>query len=67
MGTNDFQILFQIVLPLTKATMAVIVLFYAVQHWNDWFQAAIYLRDRAKYPIQLYLREGTDQFQHRFP
>lgn len=56
-GANDFRILFQIILPVTKATVSVIVLFYAVQHWNDWFQASIYLRSRNKYPIQLYLRE----------
>lgn len=56
-GANDFRILFQIILPVTKATLAVIVLFYAVHHWNDWFQASIYLRSRDKYPIQLYLRE----------
>jgi len=56
-GANDFKVLFQLVLPLTKATMAVVVLFYAVARWNDWFQASIYLKDRSKYPIQLYLRE----------
>ena len=56
-GAHDFRILIQIILPVTKATLAVIVLFYAVQHWNDWFQAAIYLRSRSKYPLQLYLRE----------
>ena len=56
-GATDFQILFKLVIPLTKATMAVILLFYAVTRWNDWFQAAIYLRQRAKYPLQLYLRE----------
>ena len=56
-GAHDFRILIQIILPVAKATLAVIVLFYAVQHWNDWFQAAIYLRNRGKYPLQLYLRE----------
>lgn len=56
-GANDFRILFQLVIPLTKATMAVVLLFYAVARWNDWFQASIYLRERSKYPLQLYLRE----------
>ena len=56
-GANDFQVLFQLVIPLTKATMAVVLLFYAVAKWNDWFQASIYLRERNKYPLQLYLRE----------
>ncbi len=56
-GANDFQVLFKLVIPLSKATMAVVLLFYAVAKWNDWFQASIYLRERSKYPLQLYLRE----------
>lgn len=56
-GANDFRILFQLVIPLTKPTMAVVLLFYAVARWNDWFQASIYLTERSKYPLQLYLRE----------
>ena len=56
-GANDFVILWRIILPVTKATMAVVILFYAVGHWNSWFSAAIYLRDRDKYPLQLFLRE----------
>lgn len=56
-GANDFQILFRIFLPLSKATMAVMILFYAVGHWSSWFNAMIYLRDRAKFPLQLIMRE----------
>ncbi len=56
-GANDFVILWSILLPVAKATVAVITLFYAVGHWNSWFSAAIYLRDRDKYPLQLFLRE----------
>jgi putative aldouronate transport system permease protein len=56
-GANDFIILFRIILPVTKATIAVMVLFYAVGHWNSWFSAMIYLRDRGLYPLQLLLRE----------
>lgn len=56
-GANDFTILFRIILPVAKATVAVMVLFYTVAHWNSWFSAMIYLRDRAKYPLQLLLRE----------
>jgi putative aldouronate transport system permease protein len=56
-GANDFVILFRIFLPVTKATVAVMVLFYAVGHWNAWFNALIYLRDRHLYPLQLLLRE----------
>ena len=56
-GANDFVILFKIILPLSKATMAVMVLFYAVAHWSSWFNAMIYLRDKSKFPLQLVMRE----------
>jgi putative aldouronate transport system permease protein len=56
-GANDFTILFRIYVPLAKPVMAVMVLFYAVGHWNAWFWAMVYLRDRALYPLQLILRE----------
>lgn len=56
-GANPFTILVRIILPLSGSTIAVILLYYAVAHWNSWFNAMIYLRDRAKYPLQLVLRE----------
>ncbi len=56
-GANDFQILFRIVVPISKAVLAVMVLFYAVGHWNAWFNAMIYLNSRAKFPLQVILRE----------
>ena len=56
-GANDFFILFRLVVSLCGASIAVIVLFYSVQHWNSWFPASIYLTSRSKYPLQLYLRE----------
>ena len=56
-GANDLTILFRIVLPLSKASVAVITLFVAVAIWNSWFAAAIYLMDRSKWPIQMFLRE----------
>ncbi|WP_129724379.1 carbohydrate ABC transporter permease [Xylanivirga thermophila] len=56
-GASEWGILFKIILPLSKAVMAVMILFYAVGHWNSWFGAMIYLRDRSKYPLQLVLRE----------
>ena len=40
-----------------KATIAVMVLYYAVAQWNGWFDAMIYLQDRSKFPLQLFLRE----------
>lgn len=55
-GANHIQILSKIMLPLVKATLAVMVLYYAVSHWNAWFNASIYLRTPSKYPLQLVLR-----------
>jgi putative aldouronate transport system permease protein len=56
-GANDLQTLWHITLPLSKAVLAVIALFYAVGHWNAFFDAILYLNDTAKWPIQLVLRQ----------
>ena len=56
-GANDFVILFRIVLPLSKPIVAVMLLYYGVYHWNAWFHAMIFLRERTLYPLQLILRE----------
>jgi putative aldouronate transport system permease protein len=56
-GANHFVILFRIILPLTMPTVAVLILYYAVGHWNSWFNAMIYLKSRTKFPLQLILRE----------
>ena len=56
-GINDFQYLFKIVLPLAKASIAVITLYNIVGNWNAYFGPLIYLRDRDLYPLQLVLRE----------
>lgn len=56
-GCNDFRLLTMVVLPLSKAILAVITLFYVVGHWNAFFDAIIYLRNRKLYPLQLILRE----------
>lgn len=56
-GGNDLHVLFYIVIPLSKAIIAVMVLFYGVNMWNSWFQASIYLKNRSYYPLQLFLRE----------
>ncbi|MDR3191849.1 MAG: carbohydrate ABC transporter permease [Treponema sp.] len=57
-GANDMVILLKIFVPVSKATLAVIFLFYAVGHWNSWFNAMIYLpRAQNLYPLQLHLRE----------
>jgi len=56
-GANDFTILFRVVLPLSLPALSVVVLFYAVAHWNSYFQALIYIQSRDLYPLQLVLRE----------
>ena len=56
-GANDWTILFRIYLPLAWPVVAVMILFYGVAHWNSFFSALIYLRDRELYPLQLVLRE----------
>jgi putative aldouronate transport system permease protein len=56
-GASHTRILFSIMVPLTQATIAVITLYYAVSHWNSWFNAMIFLRDKKLYPLQLILRE----------
>lgn len=55
-GASELQILFKITLPLIKPTLAVILLYYGVGKWNEWFSAAIYIKDNAKLPIQNILR-----------
>ena len=56
-GCSDTRYFFSMVLPLSKAIIAVLVLFYAIGHWNAYFNAFLYLNDRAKFPLQLILRE----------
>lgn len=55
-GASDLTILTRVLIPLSKATLAVLVLYYGVGHWNSWFNASIYLRDRDLYPLQLVAR-----------
>ena len=55
-GANDIRILLKLILPLAKASIATIGLFYLVGHWNSWFNALIYLKDQKRFPLQLVLR-----------
>nr|WP_191296983.1 carbohydrate ABC transporter permease [Paenibacillus sp. PL91] len=73
-GATHLTVLFKIVLPLSLPVLAVMVLYYGVGHWNAWFNAMLFIRDRDLYPLQLVLREilvqnnteamlvGTDSF-----
>lgn len=56
-GCSDARYFFSIVLPLAKPVMAVITLYYAVAHWNNYFNAFLYLNTPEKFPLQLILRE----------
>ncbi|WP_339183378.1 carbohydrate ABC transporter permease [Oceanobacillus sp. FSL W7-1293] len=56
-GASDFYIFIRVVLPLSLPIIAVMALFHAVNLWNQYFNALIYLSDRDKYPLQLILRE----------
>lgn len=56
-GCSDTKYFFKVVLPLSKASIAVITLYYAVAHWNSYFNALMYLNDRSLIPLQLVLRE----------
>ncbi len=56
-GCNDFQIFGKIVFPISKAITVVMMLYYGVGHWNSYFESMIYLDDRTKFPLQLFLRE----------
>ena len=55
-GAGDWRILGQIVLPMSKAAVAVVALFYGVGYWNAFFNAMLYINDNAKWPLQLVLR-----------
>lgn len=56
-GASHVRILRSIVLPLSKATIAVLVLYYGVEKWNGWFWASCIIRDRELLPLQVILRE----------
>lgn len=56
-GCTDFQYLRKVVLPLSKSILAVIVMYYAVGHWNAYFNAFLYLSDDRLYPLQIFLRD----------
>ncbi len=57
-GAGEMTVMWKIILPLCKATFAVIILFVAVGKWNEWFSALLYLPTaKDKYPLQMFLRE----------
>lgn len=56
-GCANFRLFLKIVLPLSAPIVVVMLLYYGVGHWNSYFNAMIYLSDRTKYPLQVFLRE----------
>ena len=62
-GAGHLAILFKIMVPLSKATIAVLIMYSVIGQWNSWFNASIYLRDADKFPLQLVLRQILLQHQ----
>lgn len=62
-GANEITIFFKIMLPLSKAALATVGLFYGVYMWNSWFNAMLYLADSSKFPLQLIIRQIIMQNQ----
>ncbi|SFE53990.1 putative aldouronate transport system permease protein [Paenibacillus catalpae] len=56
-GASQLKLLVNVILPLSKATLAVIFLYYLVGNWNSWFNAMVLLKDRDQFPLQLLLKE----------
>lgn len=62
-GASNLKIFLKVVMPLSKPITAVMMLYYGVAHWNSYFNEMIYLRNRTKWPLQLFLREILSQGQ----
>ncbi|MFI7424428.1 carbohydrate ABC transporter permease [Nonomuraea sp. NPDC049684] len=56
-GCGEFRMMWRIAIPLSKAVIAVVGLFYAVSYWNTFFTAILYINDQTKHPIQVVLRQ----------
>jgi len=62
-GCNTFQLFRQVILPLSAPIIVVLALYYGVSHWNQYFNAMVYLRDRELFPLQMILKEILTQGQ----
>ena len=63
-GCSDLRFFRSVVLPLSGAIVAVLMVFYAVGHWNGFFHGLIYLRERERFPLQLILRDIPVSYTH---
>ena len=66
-GANDIIVLFKIIMPLCKPIMATLLLFYAVDRWNEWFFSMLFIRRASIIPLQVLLRNIVfiSLFEHR--
>lgn len=62
-GANDLYILYKIVIPISTPAIATIALFYAVDRWNDYYSAVLFISDQKLYPLQMVLREVLMNFE----
>ncbi len=62
-GSSEIGIMLRIFLPLSTPVLAVMILFYAVAHWNSFFSALMYINDQDKYPLQIHLRKILIQYE----
>lgn len=62
-GATEMQLIVKVMVPLLKPSLATVGLFSIVNHWNDWFSAVIYYRDKSKYPLATYLQSLLTDFE----
>ena len=62
-GAGNFRILWSVLLPILKPSLATVGLFSFVYHWNDWFQGALFMNNPNKYPLQTYLQTLLTNFR----
>jgi len=62
-GCGEVRILFRIVIPLIKPALATVGLFIALAYWNDWYNAMLYIKDEAKYPLQYFLYQQVNNIE----
>jgi putative aldouronate transport system permease protein len=65
-GANEFQIFTRIYLPMSKAALATVTLFYATSRWNGYFWSSRLLRDSSEQPLQVYMANKVDNYQKMF-
>ncbi|MEG1925598.1 MAG: carbohydrate ABC transporter permease [Ruthenibacterium sp.] len=64
-GANEFTVLLRIYIPISAPFMATFALFYAVERWNEWWNAFLYINERSIKPLQIYLRDVLVSFNNQ--